>query len=56
MPNRFLPPAFAATSLARVFAQETTDAIKAVELGAGYFPDEQEHLAAYLNPRYYRFQ
>ena len=26
------------------------------ELGAGYFPDEEEHLAAYLNQRYYHFQ
>jgi len=26
------------------------------ELGAGYFPDEEEHLAAYLNKRYYHFQ
>jgi cytochrome c2 len=25
------------------------------ELGAGYFPDEEEHLAAYLNKRYYHF-
>jgi cytochrome c2 len=26
------------------------------QLGAGYFPDEEEHLAAYLNQRYYHFQ
>ena len=26
------------------------------ELGAGYFPDEEEHIAAYLNNRYYHFQ
>lgn len=26
------------------------------ELGAGYFPDEEEHLAAYLNKQYYHFQ
>lgn len=26
------------------------------ELGAGYFPDEEEHLAAFLNQRYYHFQ
>jgi hypothetical protein len=26
------------------------------ELGAGYFPDEEEHIAAYLNRRYYRFE
>jgi mono/diheme cytochrome c family protein len=25
------------------------------ELGTRYFPDEEEHLAAYLNLRYYRF-
>jgi mono/diheme cytochrome c family protein len=25
------------------------------ELGAGYFPDEEEHLGAYLNQRYYHF-
>ena len=27
-----------------------------IELGSGYFPDEEEHLAAYLNQRYYHFQ
>jgi cytochrome c553 len=26
------------------------------ELGIGYFPDEEEHVAAYLNQRYYHFQ
>ncbi len=26
------------------------------ELGAGYFPDEEEHLGAYLNQKYYHFQ
>jgi hypothetical protein len=26
------------------------------ELGAGYFPDEEEHIAAYLNKQYYRFE
>jgi hypothetical protein len=26
------------------------------ELGAGYFPDEEEHLAAYLNKQYYHFK
>ncbi len=26
------------------------------ELGTGYFPEEEEHIAAYLNKRYYRFQ
>ena len=26
------------------------------ELGAGYFPDEEEHIAAYLNRQYYRFE
>lgn len=26
------------------------------ELGAGYFPEEEEHLAAYLNLQYYRFK
>jgi hypothetical protein len=26
------------------------------ELGAGYFPEEEEHIAAYLNNRYYHFQ
>lgn len=25
------------------------------ELGTRYFPDEEEHLAAFLNARYYRF-
>jgi hypothetical protein len=27
-----------------------------VELKAGYFPDEEEHVAAYLNARYYGFK
>jgi hypothetical protein len=27
-----------------------------VELGKGYFPDEEEHLAAYLNLTYYKFK
>lgn len=27
-----------------------------IELGSGYVPDEEEHLAAYLNQRYYHFQ
>jgi cytochrome c553 len=27
-----------------------------VELKAGYFPDEEEHVAAYLNEQYYRFK
>jgi hypothetical protein len=26
------------------------------ELGTGYFPDEEEHIAAYLNKQYYRFE
>ncbi len=26
------------------------------ELGAGYFPEEEEHIAAYLNRQYYHFQ
>jgi hypothetical protein len=26
------------------------------ELGAGYFPDEEEHLGAYLNQQYYHFK
>ncbi len=26
------------------------------QIGAGYFPDEEEHVAAYLNQRYYRFE
>lgn len=26
-----------------------------VELKAGYFPDEEQHVAAYLNLQYYRF-
>jgi mono/diheme cytochrome c family protein len=26
------------------------------ELGTAYFPDEEDHLAAYLNQRYYRFK
>ena len=26
------------------------------ELDAGYLPDEEEHLAAYLNQRYYHFK
>jgi cytochrome c553 len=26
------------------------------EIGAGYFPDEEEHIAAYLNKQYYRFE
>jgi hypothetical protein len=26
------------------------------ELGTGYFPDEEEHIAAYLNRQYYRFE
>ena len=26
------------------------------ELGAGYFPDEEEHIAAYLNLQYYKFK
>lgn len=26
------------------------------ELGAGYFPDEEEHIAAYLNKQFYRFE
>ena len=25
------------------------------ELGSGYFPDEEDHIAAYLNQRYYKF-
>jgi mono/diheme cytochrome c family protein len=25
------------------------------QLGTGYFPDEEEHIAAWLNQRYYRF-
>jgi hypothetical protein len=25
------------------------------ELGAGYFPEDEEHIAAYLNLRYYKF-
>lgn len=26
------------------------------ELGAGYFPEDEEHLAAYLNLQYYKFK
>jgi hypothetical protein len=26
------------------------------ELGSGYFPEEEEHIAAYLNKRRYRFE
>jgi hypothetical protein len=26
------------------------------ELGKGYFPEEEEHLAAYLNLQYYKFK
>ncbi len=26
-----------------------------VDLKSGYFPDEEEHVAAYLNQQYYRF-
>ena len=26
------------------------------ELGTSYFPEEEEHIAAYLNKRYYRFE
>src|ERR1700674_3949239 len=26
------------------------------ELATGYFPDEEEHIAAYLNKQYYRFE
>lgn len=26
------------------------------ELGTHYFPDEEEHIAAYLNARYYKFK
>ena len=26
------------------------------QLGTGYFPDEEEHIAAYLNKQYYRFE
>lgn len=26
------------------------------QLGTGYFPDEEAHIAAYLNKRYYHFQ
>jgi hypothetical protein len=26
------------------------------ELDTAYFPDEEEHIAAYLNKRYYRFE
>ena len=26
------------------------------QLGSGYFPDEEEHIAAWLNQRYYRFK
>ena len=26
------------------------------ELSTGYFPDEEEHVAAYLNLRYYKFK
>ncbi|MFO1323854.1 MAG: hypothetical protein U1F15_07295 [Burkholderiales bacterium] len=27
-----------------------------VELKSGYFPDEEEHVAAYLNQQYYKFK
>jgi len=27
-----------------------------VQLGAGYFPEEEEHVAAYLNLHYYKFK
>ena len=26
------------------------------QLNTGYFPDEEEHIAAYLNKQYYRFE
>lgn len=26
------------------------------EIGASYFPEEEEHIAAYLNKQYYRFK
>jgi hypothetical protein len=26
------------------------------QLATGYFPDEEEHVAAWLNQRYYRFK
>jgi mono/diheme cytochrome c family protein len=26
------------------------------QLGTGYFPDEEEHLATYLNSQYYKFK
>lgn len=26
------------------------------QLGSGYFPEEEEHIAAWLNQRYYRFK
>ena len=26
------------------------------QLSTGYFPDEEEHIAAYLNKQYYRFE
>jgi hypothetical protein len=26
------------------------------ELSTGYFPEEEEHIAAYLNKQYYRFE
>jgi hypothetical protein len=26
------------------------------EIGAGYFPEEEEHIAAYLNRQYFRFE
>lgn len=41
------------TSLAQLKAQI---AYCNTELGAGYFPEEEEHLAAYLNLQYYRFK
>ena len=41
------------TSLEKLKAQV---AVCNAELSTGYFPDEEEHVAAYLNLRYYRFK
>jgi hypothetical protein len=40
------------TSPAKLDAQI---AVCNAELATGYFPDEEAHVAAYLNLRYYRF-
>jgi hypothetical protein len=37
-------------------ALEAQTSYCSAELGTGYFPEEEEHLAAYLNKRHYRFE